>query len=179
MNKNNLIYKYAETLFSLSLKENLVKEYLEEVNDINKIISNEVIKFLSNRFVSFEEKEKICKKLFTSKHNYINIFFTLLVKNNDFFKVKKIINQYILLASSYINISSGIIFSTVELSQNEIKKIEQIFSKKLDKQVTFKNVIDKSLIGGIKIVIDNKVFDKTIKRQQETLKRSLLSEVNK
>ena len=57
MNKNNLIYKYAECLYELSFKQNLVKEYLSEVERIyNENVNDDLIRYLSksaSKFLNF------------------------------------------------------------------------------------------------------------------------------
>ncbi|MCL2592160.1 MAG: F0F1 ATP synthase subunit delta [Defluviitaleaceae bacterium] len=56
--------------------------------------------------------------------------------------------------------------------QNEIK--EQL-EKVLNKSVILEVLEDKSLIGGLKIIVDGLVIDKTIKNDLEELKKYLYS----
>ena len=178
MNKNNLIYKYAECLYELSFKQNLVKEYLSEVERIyNENVNDDLIRYLSNYFYTFEQKKKIINIVFKSQYEYVTTFFELLVKNNDFLKINKIISQYRLLVYAYINRSSGIVYSTIQLNEKTMQKLEKAFSVKLKKDVSLKNIVDESIIGGIKVCIDNKIYDRTLLSQVEKIKENLIKEI--
>ena len=56
-----------------------------------------------------------------------------------------------------------------------IKDIEDALTKRLSCQVELTNLLDSRLIGGIKVVIEDKVFDGSIKNKLERLKQSLIS----
>ena len=71
------------------------------------------------------------------------------------------------------NILEGTIYSVIELNEDQISRIEQVISKKLDKKVELKNEINSSLIGGVKVVINDMVFDGSITNRIESLKNSL------
>jgi F-type H+-transporting ATPase subunit delta len=54
-------------------------------------------------------------------------------------------------------ILNGIIYTTEKLDSDQVKQIEQGLSKKLDSKVNLKNIIDKEIIGGIKVVVEDDV----------------------
>ena len=68
-----------------------------------------------------------------------------------------------------------IIYTVNELSKEQINKLEESVTKKLNKKVELSNVIDPSIIGGIKIVVNDTVFDNSIVRRLESLKQELIN----
>ena len=73
-----------------------------------------------------------------------------------------------------LDIEEGIIYSTIKLNEDEINKISEALTKRTSKKVELKNQIDESLIGGVKIVIKDRVYDSSIKYKLEQLKSSLI-----
>ena len=65
-------------------------------------------------------------------------------------------------------------FSTEKLTSVKIKKIEEKVSKELGKKITLKNLIDKELIGGFKIVVGSIVIEDSVKSELKAMKDSLI-----
>ena len=104
----------------------------------------------------------------------INNFVNILKKNNDLFLSNKIIDYYYKYQREQRNISK------VEITSNEKLDSETINSiiKKFNNQVALEETIDKSLLGGIIIKIDdNTLIDGSIKRKLENLRKKLQTKV--
>ena len=71
------------------------------------------------------------------------------------------------------NISNGTIYSAVELTDGQIKDFNKKTSDLTGKKVTLKNITDKSIIGGVKIIVEGKIIDATIKKRLIDLEESL------
>ena len=55
----------------------------------------------------------------------------------------------------------------------ELKGVTTAIAKKLGHEVELKNLVDARLIGGVKVVIHDHVFDGSIKYKLETLENTL------
>ena len=73
-----------------------------------------------------------------------------------------------------MGITRGIVFSRFPLDKVDLEKIESSFEDKY-KKVKLKNIIDYSLIGGIKVTLDGKVYDYSLKNRLDSLGATLLS----
>ena len=82
-------------------------------------------------------------------------------------------NKIVKLLNEELKIDEGFLYSTVKLSESQIDSIEEAVGKKLGHKVELKNVIDERLIGGVRVVIHDHVFDGSIKFKLETLKNNL------
>ena len=60
------------------------------------------------------------------------------------------------------------------MSKEDISKIEKVIANKLKKEVYLIPKIDHRLIGGFKVVINDYVFDASIKNKVDGLRSSLL-----
>ena len=100
----------------------------------------------------------------------INNFVNILKKNNDLSLAGKIIEYYYKHHGKKKNISKIEIISNDKLDSETINDIV----KKFNKQVEVEEKIDKSLIGGIILKIDdNTLINGSIKRKLENLKKEL------
>ena len=69
----------------------------------------------------------------------------------------------------------GIVYSSTPLSEKQIKELEQAFQKRNGYEVRLKNKVDETLLGGLKVALDGKVYDGSLKAKllelQKTLKK--------
>ena len=72
-----------------------------------------------------------------------------------------------------IKTSTPVVLCPTGFTEEQIKKIQDSISKKLNKSVELKNEININLIGGIKVVINDIVFDGSVSNKIESLKTML------
>ena len=174
---NNLASRYASALLSLALEENKNEAYRQYLKSILEVIQEDksLEKLLSCSNISKEEKKKIVDRVFVSAPSvHINSFIKVIIDNSRATYLKKIIEEFISLSNAQDGILEGYIYSSIPLEKEEIRKIELSISLKLKKKVYLIPKIKEELIGGFKVVINDYVFDASIKNKLEGLKQSLL-----
>ncbi|MGM9873665.1 MAG: F0F1 ATP synthase subunit delta [Bacilli bacterium] len=173
---NELSSRYASGLFSLALDLSKVEEYKSQAKSILKIFkeNEEYLLILSSQFLSMDERIDLINKAFISIDDNILSFIKIIVSNNRSMYLIDIFENFISLCNKHLNILEGLVYSTKPLNNDEKAKLENAFSNKLSIKVELKNLIDTSLIGGIKVVLDNHVYDGSLKNKLFILKNSLL-----
>lgn len=86
---------------------------------------------------------------------------------------QKIARQYQSLFRVHNACCEGIVYSVEPLNDEQKRKLQEDLSKLLRKKVFLKNEIDLSLLGGIKIQIEGKVLDASLKKKMENLKKGI------
>lgn len=170
---------YAIALFDLALETNKVEVYQEEVKAISNILkeNKEFFDLLTNQFVSKEDKKNMLHNVFFSKiENMILNFLKLLIDKSRFNLSIDIFKEFNSLANDHRNIKEGILYSAISLDDARVKAIEEKVAKKIGKNVELSLVVDASLIGGIKVVIDDLIIDNSIKNRIESLSSDLKTE---
>lgn len=173
---DSLYSRYSFALLSIAKDEKKVKEYKEAINVLLKYFLNhdEVNTYLKSYFVKEKEKEKVIDEMCEPfKLNNLSSFIKLLVKKHRFIDFKHIAEEFTRDCNEAIGISEGTVYSTVKLDEFQIAKIEVSISKKLNCKVELKNEIDERLIGGVKVVVHDHVYDGSIKNKIETMKTKL------
>ena len=172
---DSLYSRYANALLSIAIEEEKIEFYRNEIKEIRKsfLENEEIIHLLSSAFLEFGEKEDIIDNIYKGNDNVKN-FLKIIVRNRRTNYIIKIFNEFVKKCNELLGIKDGIVYSIRRLSVDEIDQIEKGVSKSLGCGVELENVVDEKLIGGIKVLVEDKIFDGSIKNKLERLKESLV-----
>lgn len=70
----------------------------------------------------------------------------------------------------------GLLITAFKLDENNIEKLEDKFSKHIGQEVTLKQEVDKSLLGGFVVHIRSHLYDYSLKRRLEEMKKYLVQD---
>ena len=173
---NEIASRYAQGLYSIAIDSSKVNEWQAEVKVIYKLLleNREFLDVLNSAFLSLEEKEEMLDKTFKGVNpNIINLI-KLLVKNHR----ERFILDTLLAYNSFANesrgVKEGLLYSTYRLDDKTLEKITKKISEVEKVEVDLTNIIDPTLIGGVRVVIDGHIYDGSIKSHLAKLKESLL-----
>lgn len=176
---NELYNRYAFALLDLAKEQNKVEDYRNEVISLVTIFKENPasIKFFNSYDISFVEKEEVINRCFLNNY-FLEIvnFIKIIVKHGRAIYLYKIFLETLYRFDDYLNIERGVIYSTEELSNKRIAEIEEAIGVNTHKRVQLVNKIDETLIGGIKVVLKNDIYDSSLKGQLKGLKDLLLKE---
>ena len=174
---DSLYSRYANGLFSIALEENKVDLYRKRIKMIKNVFeeNDDFLHLLSSCFISNEEKDEIIDKVFKSEEEYIRNFIKIIFINKRGNCLIKILNEFIKTCNENLNIKDGVIYSVNKLSNEQIEKIQESLSTRLNCKVELTNSIDEKLLGRVKVTIEDKILDGSIKNKLEKLKESLIS----
>lgn len=159
--------KYAEALFSvIQDKSTSSLDFWSLVlDDAARVVSNsDVEQFVSHPVISQLEKLEVLKSLLSPEipRMFFNLL-ELLIERNNLLLLPCISEQFLKLKNNYEGIGIAKIFTAFSLSTDEVKnlivKLESLTGLKLRPKV----LIDESLICGVRICIEDKVFDISVK----------------
>jgi len=172
------IQNYSFALFEIYLEAKKTKKLNQNLIVLNKLLNknNELVLFLNSRYIDFEIKtEFIFKQLGLYFDFYVLNFLALLVSKNKAPYLAKIVQKTILLIQEKNHIQNIYVYSSILLSKKQLNTIAKKFSKKLNLKINIINKIDLNLLGGLKIKINDYVYDYSIKEQILNLKTKLLN----
>lgn len=177
--KNKLIaQRYADALVriakegkltfeKISKDLNLVKEILTSSKDLNEILVNPV--------VSIEDKKEILDKVFSSEIDVLVInLLKLLTDKNKFNIFDEVLEAYNKSIDSVNNIKRVLVTSAVTMPDDAKNRLKQKLEKKLNANVVLDLNINKDIIAGLVIKIDDNVIDMSLKHKLEDLSKNIL-----
>lgn len=169
--------RYAESLFDLAKEVNQVEAYSKDIDLIRTVFESDpsFVPFFSHVLIEDEAKCALLDKSFKGQVNdYVVNFLKLLVRKKRMRYVMEIIEAFKALTNEHFGILEGILYANYNISVEEVREVESALSKRENKTIHLRVVNDPSLIGGIKVEINNRVFDGSIKNKVALLKKELL-----
>ncbi|MBQ5890602.1 MAG: ATP synthase F1 subunit delta [Clostridia bacterium] len=165
--------EYAEALFTLAVEENAVEEFLDSLVTLKQLFDEnpDYIEFLNSPAIPLGERTASIDEAFDGKMpQYVVSFIKVLCENGKMRTILLCIDEFETLARAFSNRAIATVYSAVELSGEQkdavCKKLEAITNKRIDPIY----IIDESLIGGMKIEVDGKTFDGSIKHRLGDIK---------
>jgi len=172
---------YASALMELFSTRGISSQekLLEEIRLINESLSIEghAKKIFENPGVPKEEKKLLIKQLFNSKIDQLTLnFLFLLIDKQRFYLLSDIQNELTRLINSLKGTVVAEVYSIKELDSSSLEELKNVIENTItkNKKVKIETKVDTSLIGGIKIKINNQLYDGSIKGRLEGLKRKIL-----
>lgn len=168
--------RYAESLFDLAKEENAIEVYQKDIIKVSDVFEDDVfVQFFSHVAVQDDDKINILKKSFQNQiSEYVLNFLMLLVKKRRMRYIRQICQHFQFLCNDYFGIKVGKVYSAYALTDEQIHNIENAMSQKMEKKVQLRMVVDESLIGGIRVEIDNHIYDDSLSYKLESLRKELL-----
>ena len=168
--------RYAIALLSVAREENKIKEYIEEVEQIASLLNKnkELVVLLKNYGLSIEEKKVVLQQIFEDKINeYILNLFYVLIDNKRGGYLLEVCNEFVRIGLNELNIKRGIVYTTIKLRKQQLTAIEKKVSKILNANVTLTNIIDESILGGLKVQVEDYILDDSMKNHLLKLKENI------
>lgn len=168
--------RYSEAFFSLALDKNKVSEYKEDLKlvlDTFKGVDSIDLFFASEK-ITKQEKKDLIEKSFNEKISVdAKNLLKLLVDKGRMGYITEIAEDYFHLANENLNICEGLIESVRPIDETRIKELEALLAKN-GQTVVLKQKINKSLISGFRITLNNEVIDGSMKSKIDQM-QDLLS----
>ena len=172
------VQKYSHALYEVS-KEVDGKEFLKQTKELRESFQNvELKQFLTHPKVGPEEKKAVVKEIFEGEiSSYLLNFLYILVDNRRVPNIDEILEDYETLYYEMNHIDRIKVISAVALSQEKLDEIARAYKKGEEGEVLVNNEVDPSILGGVILKVDNRVFDRSIRRQLEEMEKKLHQQV--
>jgi F-type H+-transporting ATPase subunit delta len=175
-----LAVRYARAYLNLdgldysSKVEKGAREQADQLISLKKEIAP-IEKFLLHPALPFDGKIEIFRKAeFNLKGNCPN-FIELLLKENRFYLLAAIIEEAERIIDIYAGIVRALASSKTPIDEAEIKKLEKALGGIVDKTVILSQSTDETIIGGIKIKVDDLFIDASLNGRINKLRREILN----
>lgn len=163
---------YGKALFEAAKDVNKTEEILEEMKAISAIFQQEpdFCEFFNTPVLSGPEKKKVIEKVFAGRiSDELYNFLLILIDKRRTASFNRIVKEYQKLLDQEHGISSGTILSVESLTDAQLASFEEKTSSLLKKNVKLTNKIEPSILGGVKIFVEGKVIDASIRKQLQDL----------
>lgn len=167
--------RYAKALAMIAGERDMWNEIFDDLKILSEVWdSPQLQRFIKEPGFTRKEKAKIIKELGKSLGlgeitlNFLNL---LALKGRLEF-LKDVVREFERMFEERKRIVRVIVKTPFKLSEETKGKIEEVIRKKSGRNPVIFEDIDESLIGGVKIIVEGKIFDGSARRMIEKLLES-------
>jgi|LGOV01.1.fsa_nt_gb F-type H+-transporting ATPase subunit delta len=166
-----IAFQYAEALFALAHEEKQVESVLESFKGFVKAQDFEISKFLNHPKVTKKAKKEVLSKAITN--SLFKNFIFVLIDNSRIDYLDDCLDEYQVIVDAQNKIMNVFVYSSKKLTKTETQELVNNLSKKHNRKVKLENIVDKTILGGLRIEFEGNILDETINNYLATLRNNL------
>jgi F-type H+-transporting ATPase subunit delta len=173
---SKLSERYARALFATALKKNALEPLDEDFEQFLKILEAqpEFKSFiLSPPVYTRDKRALITNTLGETAHPILTQFLLLLVDKKRFQYVEEMAEEYKKLYEGHIGVVEVKVITAVPLDNAPEQKLIAKLEAQTNKKIRLKKSVDPRIIGGMILVMENKIIDGSVKSNLEKFKSNL------
>lgn len=180
MIRQSIAKRYAKGLFGAGEKDGKYRDYLQQMDEILSVVKKEPKLEKAIMVPLFEMAKR--KELLSDLLDALSVIPTvanllrLLLEKNRIDYLPLVRNVYEEMVDEKEGRVKGVGFSAYPVPDALRTRIEEALGERLNKKVKLDIKEDKSLIGGIKVIVGGMRIDGSVKRQLELLNESMMKE---
>jgi F-type H+-transporting ATPase subunit delta len=166
---------YAEAVFKLAAEHNALAAWSDAIANIDGVVADSRVQAcISDPKVSAQQLEALVlgvigDKLSGDARNFVQV----LVQNSRLDLMPLIREHYEALKREKEGVLEARIISALPMSDEQVKQLVAQLETKYQRKVTAQVETDASLIGGVKIVVGDKVIDATVRGKLDAMAAAL------
>ncbi len=176
MNTSKISVRYAKALLNLAIEE----QKQERINDDIKLVFDaslipELDSMLENPVILPTQKKAVINSLFSGKVDVLTVkFIEILISNKRESHLKNISRTFLSLYRKKYGIKAVNLTTASKINKKTETEISEIISNNFKVKVELETEIDKEVIGGFIMKIEDKQYDASISSKLNKVRRELL-----
>jgi F-type H+-transporting ATPase subunit delta len=178
MHNSQVNTRYAKALYLLAEEKNILESVRKDMDTIIQWMeeNSEIDLLLEHPVIKSSKKEQLLRDIFKDKVSEVAIsFLSLTVKNKREKHLKNICRDFISIYKNKRGIKTAVLTTSFDLSRTHKEKIKKSIEDAFKSPVELNTKVDKSIIGGMLIQVDDKQLDLSVARQIQELKNQFLN----
>lgn len=169
----SLALSYSDALYEIAAEENKTEMYLKQLQLVEEqlMLHQAYFQILTHPKIAKDQKKQSIEEVFDKKidHTVLN-FLKLLIDKGRFREIGEITKEFAKRYRKENHIVIADVKSAKALSTKDQKRLCDMLENKLDQQVELQLSVDKDLLAGIRIKLNDLVLDYTALGHLEQLK---------
>lgn len=178
MSKNkDIIKKYAQLLYQVAVKEEDINQISAHLHSLRSILKSvpELNQLLITRRVGVQDKMIMLKNILGNKISDIEMdLIVLLMENGHMILFGEVVKRFDYIFDKNSEIIKVQISSSSRLSDDEVLRISTNIENKIQKKIDVATETDSSLIGGLKLRVENTLIDGSVSNRLQKMRDTLI-----
>lgn len=169
--------RYATAFMELAERQDMFDKFDSDLAIIKETInSNKELKdFLEHPLIQSSDKKEVTESIFGE---HISVFslnlVKLLIDKNRILILPMLADHYKALLRKKRNISTAQVITAIEISEEIKNRVKEKLEKILSRTIEIETTIDKEIIAGMIVKIDDKIIDGSIRTKFENMKKNIM-----
>ena len=177
MDQSKINVRYAKAFFSLAKEKDLISELQKDALLVSSVCSSisDFMILIESPVISTSGKVKAIKSIFEGKINPYSLKFLLLITENNREKyIPGIFRNLEELYRKNEGIRTAILTTAEPMDEALVEQIRKTLESEFGGKIEITQKIDKELIGGFVLRVDDSQYDASIAAQLKKIKDKLL-----
>ncbi|MDR6723247.1 F-type H+-transporting ATPase subunit delta [Paenibacillus amylolyticus] len=176
MSRDTIVAKrYARALFEVALQQQQVLEVEEELRVVVTALAGDadIEKFIVSPNISNEAKQNVLHSSLDGKVSEpVLRTILLLIERGRVELLEDLLNDYRKIQGESLGIADARVYSTYALNDEEKEAVAREFGGRVNKKIRIENIVDPTLLGGLKVAIGDTIYDGSLAGKLERLEQS-------
>ena len=167
---------YGGSMYDLAAEEQLTDTVMEQMQEIRQLFreNTDYVKLLSEPSIPKEERTGLLENAFgTEAERYLVNFLKLLCERGILGEYAGCCEEYTRRYNADHNIVPAVVTSAVTLTEAQMAALKEKLEKISGKSVTLTQKKDPTVLAGLKVELEGKQLDGTVKSRLDGLSRKL------
>jgi len=177
LSNSAIAIRYAKALLTIGKEQGVIEPYAEELSSVAAVMNREDMLrlLLDSPTFPVEKKSAIISDVAEAMKlsDGMKVFLGLLVEKGRIAQLPQIYENYRSFADGLAGIVRATLTSAQDLDQGKSEAIRCGLEKQTGKKVVLNQMVDPSLIGGVKAEMGGKLFDGSVKTQLKQIADTL------
>ncbi|MGI6238965.1 MAG: ATP synthase F1 subunit delta [Christensenellales bacterium] len=168
--------RYAAALYELSVEAGALDAHVEQAQFmLDALSAGDCADFLSHPHIPDDAKRSLLHTLFAGKiaDSFLGFLHLAIEKSREGI-ILPTLTAYLARAKRAQGRLPARVVSAAPLTEDQLRALTDVLSRKLKKKVELAPRVDPALIGGFYVHVDGRLIDRTVRTQLYNLKESLM-----
>jgi F-type H+-transporting ATPase subunit delta len=167
--------RYAEALFELARKQGCLDAVRADVTRLSEELSNATVRaFFFESQVTAETRREKLTGLLGGMHELTRNFVNLLFDKRRIEVLRDLGAAFHQRTLEQERAAEGVVESARPLGSSEIELLAKNVGDRLGKQVTLRNDVVPELVGGVRVLVENRMLDTSVQGRMDALRKRML-----
>lgn len=172
--------RYAQALYDVASSKGKVDRYIEDLKSIIKVIegSPDFQSVIRHPDFSTREKKKVFINLFKGKIDEdLLTYLLILIEKDRILYLKEKLDELIDIDNAERGTIIARVFTVVPLKDHQRAALTEKLSRKYQKKIDMREILDPELLGGIMIRVGDDLIDGSLRSTLDDMKKSMYDKI--
>ena len=177
MNESKISVRYAKALFQLGREKELLDTIVSDMKLVNELC-NTVKDFwlmVESPIVKTSQKRQAVKSILADKLDAISLnFLDMVFVNHREIFIKDMVRNFLDLCRKERGVVSAKLTTASQIDKEGKANLSDMLKKAFDSKIELEEVLDKDIIGGFVLRVDDQELDASVSNQLSQIKRAFI-----